>query len=215
MLFSWADCAAPFGCLNAPGFEGTDDQPTGLPVVAVREESVWSTELLLESAETGDLEGVRRIIESGKVDVNAVDEVDSYSALMMSAEAGHLEVVKALLAARADVEIRDSYGRTPLYAAAVAGHVDVVRHLVTSAKADVAALDCEERNVLWACCAVRRLDVAAFLLDEAGSKCDLNKRAASGDSAMAFAIKHGHAEVVDFLKQNGARDANSGRLSMQ
>lgn len=210
-MFTWADCAAPFGCLNAPGgYE--DDQPTGLPVVPTTgRDDMMTVEYLLESAETGDLETVLKILASGKVDVNAVDEVDSYSALMMAAEAGHLDVVQALKDAGAHIEMRDSYGRTPLYAASVAGHIDVVRYLVRE-NADVHAVDCENRSVLWACCAVRRVDIASILI--ADGDADLNTQA-GGDTAMSFAIKHGHAEVVDFLRQNGALDVHIGRLSIQ
>mmetsp|Transcript_8890 Transcript_8890/g.28218 ORF Transcript_8890/g.28218 Transcript_8890/m.28218 type:complete len:213 (-) Transcript_8890:60-698(-) len=211
MLFSWADCAAPFGCLNVNGYEG-EDQPTGLPVVTRDSSDALTAETLLESAETGDLETVKRIISSGAVDIDAVDEVDSYSALMMSAEAGHLDIVKALKEAGAQIEIRDSYGRTPLYAAAVAGHIDVVSYLVRVAGADVAALDCENRSVLWACCAVRRVDIAAVLLES--EKCNLNSVAGSGETAIDFAVKHGHAEVAEFLRGQGAIDTNRGRLSV-
>mmetsp|Transcript_20560 Transcript_20560/g.26639 ORF Transcript_20560/g.26639 Transcript_20560/m.26639 type:complete len:212 (-) Transcript_20560:117-752(-) len=210
-MFTWADCAAPFGCLNPPGFEN-EDHPTGLPVVSRDASEGVSSEMLLEAAETGDLETVVRIIESKEVDINAVDDVDSYSALMMSAEAGHLEIVKALIEAGAQVEIRDSYGRTPLYAAAVAGHIEIVRFLVRDASADVQATDCEDRSVLWASCAVRRIDIAAVLLED--NECNLNTVAGSGETAMDFAIKHGHAEVADFLRANGAIDSHLGRLSV-
>ncbi|KAJ8614250.1 hypothetical protein CTAYLR_001093 [Chrysophaeum taylorii] len=209
-MFSWADCAAPFGCLNGNGVDG-EDQPTKLPVETRDFSDGMTSEMLLESAETGDVEAVERIIKSGVVDINAVDEVDSYSALMMSAEAGHLDIVKALKDAGAEVEIRDSYGRTPLYAAAVAGHIEVVRYLVHQG-ADVGALDCENRSVLWACCAVRRIDIAAVLLEN--SDCNLNAVAGSGESAIDFAIKHGHAEVAEFLRGQGAIDTHYGRLNV-
>lgn len=212
MLFSWVDCAAPFGCLSANEYDG-EEQPTGLPVESRDAPDALTPELLLEAAETGDLDTVQRIIASDSVDIDAVDEVDLYSAMMMSAEAGHLDIVRALKEAGAKIEIRDSYGRTPLYAAAVAGHIDVVRYLVRDAGADVGARDCENRSVLWACCAVRRIDIAAILLES--KDCNLNSVAGSGESAIDFAVKHGHAEVAEFLRGQGAVDKHLGRLSVQ
>lgn len=99
-----------------------------------------------------------------------------------------------------------------MYAAAVAGHIDIVRYLVRDAGANSGAVDCENRSVLWACCAVRRIDIASILLESPA--CDLNVKAGSGDSALEFAIKHGHAEVVEFLRTNGASEQN-GRLSIR
>lgn len=210
-MFSWADCSAPFGCLNVQ-YDGEMEQPA-MPVESRdASDAAMTPEMLLECAETGDVDMVKRIIMSGTVDVDSVDEVDSYSAVMMSAEAGHLEIVEALHEAGAEIEIRDAYGRTPLYAAAVAGHIDVVRYLVHEAHADVGALDCENRSVLWACCAVRRIDIASVLLES--KDCNLDSVAGSGESAIDFAVKHGHAEVAEFLRTQGAVDKTAGRLSV-
>jgi ankyrin repeat protein len=49
---------------------------------------------------------------------------------------GHLEVVKALLAAQADVKKADDDGETPLHWASDFGHLEVVEALL-AAQADV------------------------------------------------------------------------------
>jgi ankyrin repeat protein len=60
----------------------------------------------------------------------------------------------------------------------------------------------------WAC---RCLDVAAIL---ARGACDVDAADADGDTALDFAVKHGHADVADFLRRRGAADRNAGRLSL-
>ena len=72
-----------------------------------------------------DPDGVAQQIE----DVIGLDAAElrhsRYSAVLTAAEAGHLEIVKVLRAAGACLETRDSYERTPLFAAAVACRLEV------------------------------------------------------------------------------------------
>lgn len=150
---------------------------------------------LLEAAVIGDLATVQGIIASKKVDLDAADEVDLYTAVLTAAEAGHLDVVQALKEAGANIDCRECDRRTPLYAAAVMGHHDVVQYLV-DAGANVDARDNENRSIFWVACAVRRIDIASILL---ANGCDLNARADSAETALDFAVKHNHAEVVEWL----------------
>lgn len=168
-----------------------------------RQEPVAPTlPMLLEAAEANDLRTVVAIVDSGVLDLDATESVDEYGAVLTAAEAGHLDVVIALAEAGASVETRDSFGRTPLYAAAVAGHVDVVRYLACVAGAEVGAEDHEKRTAFWASCAVRNLRVAGALL--ATGACDVDARSAAGDTALDFATLHGHAEVAAFLRDRAA-----------
>ena len=157
---------------------------------------------LLEAAEAGDLRTTVAMIDSGAVDLDGVEAVDRYSAMLTASEAGHVDVVAALVAAGASVETRDSYGRTPLYAAAVAGRLEVVTFLTNKAGADVGALDNERRTPFWACCAVRNMLVARVLFET--GQCDINAVSTAGESALAFAEAHGHHEVAAFLALQGA-----------
>jgi len=96
--------------------------------------------------------------------------------------------------------------RAACYAAAVAGHSDVVDALVRAgAKAD--AEDDDGRTAFWACCALRHLDVAAKLLD--ASPGVLDKRDHSGKSPLQHAVEAGHADVIEFLRARGAKDAEA------
>ena len=204
------------GCFDASTVEEHDDMPDPkTPEISrLRRDSSQvpaTSEMLLEAAEAGDCKTVESIIAAGTVDLDAVDSVDDYTAVLAACEAGNIDVVKALHAAGASLDVCDSYGRTPLYAAAVAGHRDVVSHLI-DAGADARTLDHDGRGAFWACCAVRRVDVAELLLAE--GKCNIDQQPAGGESALDFAVKHGHADVIEFLRNHGCVDQTAGRLSM-
>ena len=61
-----------------------------------------------------------------------VDHASLYgrTALMIAAEAGHLEAVRLLVAHGADADFADLHGETPLMVAAKGGRDDVVEYLV-------------------------------------------------------------------------------------
>ena len=77
-----------------------------------------------------------------------VEEQMKYKKVLFDAATnGHLEVVKSLLEAKAEVEAKDKYGRTPLSWAAVEGHSEVVKSLL-QAKAEVDAKDNDGKTAL-------------------------------------------------------------------
>lgn len=148
-------------------------------------------------------------MESG-FDVNVIDHEDGYTALLLAAECGKIDVVDELVSAGAILDARDSFGRTALYAAAVAGHVDIVAMLL-SAGADANAADDDGRTPFWASLALRHLDVAALLLDKA--RVNIDARDKSGQSPLMYAVESGHADCIDFLQARGAKDSG-GRLNL-
>ena len=97
-----------------------------------------SSTSLHQSAYTGDLRNVRRLVEEEGGDVTALD-ADSRTPLHWAALGGRLDVVEFLLASGAarTVSRRDGDGWAPLTSAAAGGHVAVVRALI-AAGADVA-----------------------------------------------------------------------------
>ena len=71
-----------------------------------------------------------------------VDLASEGRPLLVAAENGHLEVVTALLAANATVDLANNNGATPLFVAAHGGHHEVVTALLAAnATVDVAAND--------------------------------------------------------------------------
>ncbi|KAH8048472.1 hypothetical protein JL720_15844 [Aureococcus anophagefferens] len=197
-LDAWYDSLARCaGCVCVADEDAEDPPDPRTPEFTVlRREAATvapTLSMLLEAADAGDIATVRAIVGAGGLDLDAADDVDSYSALLTAARRA-TPTSSARLDAGASVDApRDSYGRTPLCAAAVAGRADVVERLV-AAGADVDAADGDGRSVLWATCALRHLDVAAIL---ARGACDVDAADADGDTALDFAVKHGHADNAE------------------
>merc|ERR1719189_2304053 len=72
---------------------------------------------LMFSAQTGSTKCIEMLV-SAKAKVNAVEE-DGWSALHFAAKEGHLEACRTLLRHRADHQMKNSDGMTPLELAAV------------------------------------------------------------------------------------------------
>ncbi|XP_020649796.3 protein fem-1 homolog A [Pogona vitticeps] len=85
---------------------------------------------LMISCYKGHAEIARYLLEHG-ADVNR-RSVKGNTALHDCAESGSLEILRLLLAARARME-KDGYGMTPLLAASVTGHTNIVEYLIEGA----------------------------------------------------------------------------------
>src|SRR5690349_1342363 len=90
-------------------------------------------EALVRDSDGGYLDEVKSIVEGGG-DVNWRLEPSGLTPLMAAATAGHVEVVRFLLAKGARPEAKDARGMTALDRAARDGHKDVVA-LLRAAKA--------------------------------------------------------------------------------
>ena len=86
-------------------------------------------ELLIMSAQEGDLDMVQRLVEEEHVIVN-IQATNGSTALMAAAWYGHLHVVQYLYHKEANLNLQDNDGSTALMYAALNGQRDIVRYLV-------------------------------------------------------------------------------------
>ncbi|XP_019159293.1 PREDICTED: serine/threonine-protein kinase STY8 isoform X2 [Ipomoea nil] len=91
------------------------------------EEGIDSGIRLMYSANEGDLEGMKELLESGTI-VNFRD-IDGRTALHVAACQGHPDVVELLLGNGAEVNVEDRWGSTPLADAIHYQNNDVVKLL--------------------------------------------------------------------------------------
>lgn len=133
--------------------------------------------------------------EGGNDLINAASERDVAHDLRDATSAADLPRVKALLAAKADVNSRTGIGVTPLIIAAQDGHPETVRVLL-AAKADVNAkihYDKGDFTALMLASGYGHLDVVRELL---AANADVNAKTGDGITALMLASGKGHLEVV-------------------
>jgi len=89
---------------------------------------VWDT-ALMTAAETGNLEGVKALLDIDKTMINIQDEY-GYTPLMTAIVNEQWEVMYFLLSKKADISISDRYGVTPLMHVAGSGNLEAMQELL-------------------------------------------------------------------------------------
>ena len=138
----------------------------------------------LEACATGDLEKFQKLAAEEDFDPNITSPFKPYhnkSGLVLAAENGHENIVKALLDfEQTDVDHSGPDGGTALYYAAEKGHTNIVNMLIGAS----ATLDLRCRI---------HLDF---------SRADRNFYS---KTALCAAAEHGHLDIVELLLENGAK----------
>jgi uncharacterized protein len=173
---------------------------------------------------------VRALLQRG-MDPNSVDAAGD-PALLIAARAGNAATVDVLLDARANVDVRNRFGDTPLMVAVLQGRVGVAKKLRARGAAVnttgwtpliYAATGGHEELVRWLLVEGAAIDAAspngttalmmaaregrygaAVLLIERGA--DVNRRNDAGATALGFARATGDKALEERLRKAGARD---------
>ncbi|MFB3896336.1 MAG: ankyrin repeat domain-containing protein [bacterium] len=125
-----------------------------------------------------------------------------YTALMAAGMRGQTEVAKALIAKGAEVNARTDTGLTPLMLPARLGYTSLVKELVEHG-AEINEQKNEYRMTPLMLAAMKgNTEVVQFLVDK-GAKVDLKNK--DGETALMLAKEQKHLDIVEILKQAGAK----------
>jgi transcriptional regulator with XRE-family HTH domain len=151
---------------------------------------------LQDTARFGYLEKMRILLNFQK-DINAVFYND-FTLLHISAEYGHLDIVKMLVIEYgARVEALNYRNQTPLMLAANEGHTDVVRILAKEFDARVDIKDTSGYTPLFRAAKYGRIETLKCLVYELGADVDISTN--DGSLPLHIAAINGHLEEVKVL----------------
>ena len=128
-------------------------------------------------------------------------EVSRYSGLHAAAHRGDVAELERLIAAKADLNARDAYGRTPLHVATHAGKVDAIRTLI-KAGANHALLENDRYDAVTIASVANNEDALRALLSLGASAKLITSR--YDGTALIAAAHLGHTGVVKQLIAAGA-----------
>jgi bla regulator protein BlaR1 len=172
----------------------SDDVSTDRPVLG---------EALVNLAESGDIDNLRRLLDSG-VDVNTVAPGDG-TALIGAARAGQLRTVEFLLDQSADPNVVSRGDGSPLIAAAGGGFPRIVE-LLLNAGADRDLIVPGDENPLMQAARNGHADVVRLLLERGA---DVNARAYEDGqlrTPLLLARRGHHEQIVKMLITAGANE---------
>jgi len=128
-------------------------------------------------------------------------EVARYSGLHAAAHRGDIAEIERLIAAKADLNARDPYSRTPLHVATHAGKVDAIR-VLAKAGANLGLLEKDRYDAVTIAAVANNEDALRTLL-AAGASAKLTTSRYDG-TALIAAAHLGHTGVVKQLIAAGA-----------
>ena len=154
---------------------------------------------LHSAAISGDLENARKLLQSGKYDVNM--KADGHTALHLACFNGHIDMVRMLISEfKADVNIRVSIGNTPLHYAARNGNEDIVLALIHEFSCDVNIRGYNSRKFLHEACVYGH----ANIVKSAGMHISPIVIDKNGNTPLHIASYKGHRECAEAMLQLNA-----------
>lgn len=157
-----------------------------------------SKNTLVNSSKFNNLPIINILLENN-IDLEASDYLGNL-ALISAIKHNHLETAKLLIEHGANINA-SSFEGTPLYLAVSKGNLDMVKLLLENG-ADVNTLY-RFRSVLIVASAQGHLEIVKALF-QYGTP-NINLPDWEGQTALTYALQNNHSEIVEYLKQHGAR----------
>jgi ankyrin repeat protein len=152
----------------------------------------------------GHEEVVARLLDKGAQAKSSQPGDVKETNLVTAAKRGHLAIVKMLVQHMGGqgLDDKDRGGRTALYHAAVNGHEEIVAFLLSKG-AQATSSNEGDRTVLMESSGNGDLSMVQLLLQYTGGE-GLEERDRWGHTALYYAAREGHEELVDFMLSKGA-----------
>lgn len=154
--------------------------------------------VLLDSAETGDLKGVRSALKNG-ADIEAKQNTGR-TALVSAAGIGDKNLVEFLLNNRANIESKDNAGYTALILSAAQGHYPVSQFLI-SRGADVNNKDDIGMTTLMFASGKGIKELVKLLLYK---EANIDAKSKEGWTPLIISAFYGNKDVLELLLKSGA-----------
>ncbi|MBO9494473.1 ankyrin repeat domain-containing protein [Thalassotalea sp. G20_0] len=159
---------------------------------------------LHSAAAKGYTKGLKKLIETRGVDVNATDYHD-YTALRIAACCGHTETVKALLDISGIlVDVGNTSGDTALHLAVYRGDTEIVKLLLDADGIDVNEKTNKGWTALHQAANNGNTEIVKMLL--AASGIQINEQTNAGSTALTLATSYGYTACAKLLAESRAVD---------
>jgi len=141
------------------------------------------------------------IVPSTQLMIERVHQVKNRESLFEAVNKGDIEQLKLLISEGADVNIRDQKDMTPLHLTAGNGNTDIASILIDNGADVNTRIDEYGVTPLHVAAVWGKTAVAELLLAKGA---DINAQTRRGETALEFAIRNDHPDVLELLLANGA-----------
>jgi ankyrin repeat protein len=159
---------------------------------------------------TEDINPLQKLITKNTDNIVFLD-TDGTTPLIYAAYRGHTKAVEILLR-NIDLNQADDFGDTPIFVAASAGRVDVVRLLLLQKKIHINKFNKKGMTALWIAAQNGHTEVVNALC-KAGANIDLSNH--NNTSPLFMAVQQNHVSVIKILLAAGAKleQANNQKIT--